>query len=303
MRTAGRAMIAAGNGGSIVNISSIAGLAGTFGSMSYSASKWAVRGMTKVAAKELGRYGIRVNSIHPGLHPDRHDRPLPGDARRREARAGPSGPPRCSASACPRTWPAWCCSSPATARPTAPARSSSSTAGCSADQVTGTFEQLVAEADAASGRRVGLRLARRAGHRAATVVGVRAAMAGRLGRSAVRAALDVQTGGGEVLAEAATELPAGDGRHRGLATEPRAGHARCCTRCGVAVVADDDEPPLPFADGGVRPRRQPPPGDGAAGPRSPACCAPGGTYLSQQVGPASIVRARRVVPRTAAEPG
>ena len=61
-------MIAAGNGGSIVNISSVAGLAGTFGSMSYSASKWAVRGMTKVAAKELGRYGIRVNSDPPRLH-------------------------------------------------------------------------------------------------------------------------------------------------------------------------------------------------------------------------------------------
>jgi 3alpha(or 20beta)-hydroxysteroid dehydrogenase len=67
MRAAGRAMIAAGNGGAIVNISSVAGLEGLAGSLSYSASKWAVRGMTKVAAKELGRYGIRVNSIHPGL--------------------------------------------------------------------------------------------------------------------------------------------------------------------------------------------------------------------------------------------
>jgi 3alpha(or 20beta)-hydroxysteroid dehydrogenase len=67
MRAAARAMIAAGNGGAIVNTSSVAGLEGVFGSMSYSATKWAVRGMTKVAAKELGRYGIRVNSIHPGV--------------------------------------------------------------------------------------------------------------------------------------------------------------------------------------------------------------------------------------------
>ena len=59
-------MIDAGNGGSIVNISSIAGLEGLFGSMAYGASKWAVRGMTKIAAKELGRHHIRVNSIHPG---------------------------------------------------------------------------------------------------------------------------------------------------------------------------------------------------------------------------------------------
>ena len=54
-------------GGAIVNISSIAGMQGSRGAIAYSASKWAVRGMTKSAASELGRYGIRVNSIHPGL--------------------------------------------------------------------------------------------------------------------------------------------------------------------------------------------------------------------------------------------
>ncbi len=67
MRAAGRAMIEAGNGGSIVNISSVAGMEGLFGQVAYGASKWAVRGMTKTAAKEFGRHQIRVNSIHPGL--------------------------------------------------------------------------------------------------------------------------------------------------------------------------------------------------------------------------------------------
>lgn len=53
-------------GGSIVNISSIDGQQSKNGLISYSASKFAIRGMTKTAAIEWGRYDIRVNSIHPG---------------------------------------------------------------------------------------------------------------------------------------------------------------------------------------------------------------------------------------------
>ena len=53
-------------GGSIVNISSTAGLVGYPGISGYVASKWGVRGITKAAALEFGQWGIRVNSIHPG---------------------------------------------------------------------------------------------------------------------------------------------------------------------------------------------------------------------------------------------
>ncbi|RLQ21664.1 glucose 1-dehydrogenase [Seongchinamella sediminis] len=56
----------AAGGGSIINISSIDGLHSCSGLGAYSASKWAVRGFTKAAAIELGQYGIRVNSVHPG---------------------------------------------------------------------------------------------------------------------------------------------------------------------------------------------------------------------------------------------
>jgi len=57
----------ANGGGSIVNISSAAGLMGLAMTGSYGASKWAVRGMSKVAAVELGTSHIRVNTVHPGM--------------------------------------------------------------------------------------------------------------------------------------------------------------------------------------------------------------------------------------------
>lgn len=58
-------MIARGHG-SIVNISSVDGMKGANGLTAYASSKWGVRGLTKVAAMELGHRGVRVNSVHPG---------------------------------------------------------------------------------------------------------------------------------------------------------------------------------------------------------------------------------------------
>ncbi len=58
-------------GGSIVNISSVAGLEGRTSTVAYTASKWGVRGLTKAAAVELGRFGIRVNAVCPSMgNPD-----------------------------------------------------------------------------------------------------------------------------------------------------------------------------------------------------------------------------------------
>ena len=57
----------AAGGGSIVNISSQAGLQGLAGYGAYGSTKWGLRGLTKVASIELGQFGIRVNTVYPGM--------------------------------------------------------------------------------------------------------------------------------------------------------------------------------------------------------------------------------------------
>jgi 3alpha(or 20beta)-hydroxysteroid dehydrogenase len=65
MKAAVPAMRAAG-GGSIVNVGSVDAMHGMGGVCAYAGTKWALRGLTKCAAQELGPLGIRVNAVHPG---------------------------------------------------------------------------------------------------------------------------------------------------------------------------------------------------------------------------------------------
>ncbi|MEM9667773.1 MAG: glucose 1-dehydrogenase [Pseudomonadota bacterium] len=66
-------------GGSIINVSSTEGMDAANGLGAYAASKWGLRGFTKIAAIELGRRGIRVNSIHPGAIDTKVSNPMDTD--------------------------------------------------------------------------------------------------------------------------------------------------------------------------------------------------------------------------------
>ena len=111
-------------GGSIVNISSVAGLRGSPGAIAYSATKWALRGMTKAAAVDLAPRRIRVNSVHPG----------PIDTEMLKVRTPEQNADGCSvcrwrAWAPPRRSPSSCCFCSPMKAATSPAPRSRSTAG------------------------------------------------------------------------------------------------------------------------------------------------------------------------------
>ena len=121
-------------GGSIVNISSTEGFTGAAGLSAYSASKFAIRGMTKAAAQELG------HARHPGqLGPPRRrahpDGPRPGGRAATTATAS-SATCRWPGSPSPPRSPGSSPTSPRTSRPTQPAASSPPTAGCCQDRGT-----------------------------------------------------------------------------------------------------------------------------------------------------------------------
>jgi 3-oxoacyl-[acyl-carrier protein] reductase len=78
-------------GGSIVNMASVVGMVGNAGQANYSASKAGLIALTKTCARELARYGIRVNAVAPGYVDTEMTRQLPEEVRERVLASVPMG--------------------------------------------------------------------------------------------------------------------------------------------------------------------------------------------------------------------
>ena len=130
LRAALRQMAEQGGGGAIVTTSSLAGLHGAGAIIPYIAAKHGVVGLTRAAAVDGARIGVRVNSVAPGHHRDRADAQLRGRDRRQ--RRGSGGVPgdgcRWAASATPPRSPDWSPTCSATTPRTCQDRRSRSTA-------------------------------------------------------------------------------------------------------------------------------------------------------------------------------
>ena len=142
-------IIDGGRGGSIILISSAAGIKMQPFMIHYTASKHAVTGMARAFAAELGKHSIRVNSVHPGRSSPRWVRATwsarsvkaaDGDlsAAGRHAHAVPARPGRPS----PKTSPTRCAGWPATSRNSSPRRRSRSTRARRSTDLTRSQESL-----------------------------------------------------------------------------------------------------------------------------------------------------------------